>query len=112
MEISDALMKNLLHMSRLELSAQGCEKMRKKVKMMVSWLEKLRDVDTKKVDPLVTMSAEENRFREDVPEVPLDVEQALVNAPGRSSHYFQTPTVQVFSDEGVKSLESLSEENN
>ena len=92
-EITDQLMDKLLYMARLEMSPAAREQMKKELNTMVNWLHQLRELDTNDITPLTTMSRETNKLREDIPVPPLSAEQALHNAPDRSSHYFRTPAV-------------------
>lgn len=92
-ELNDALIEKLLYMARLELSQKAREEVKEELKKMTKWFQKLREIDTDGVLPLMTMTREVNRLREDLPEVPLSVEQTLGNAPERSSHYFKVPVV-------------------
>ena len=54
-------------------------------------IEKLNEVDTDNVKPLIHMSAELNVLREDVDKVTISHEEALRNAPKKDSDYFRGP---------------------
>jgi aspartyl-tRNA(Asn)/glutamyl-tRNA(Gln) amidotransferase subunit C len=56
-------------------------------------MDKLREIDTKDVEPLIFMSEEVNRLREDVPQITVSHEEALRNAPKKDSDYFRIPKV-------------------
>ena len=56
-------------------------------------MDKLREIDTKDVEPLIFMSEEVNRLREDVPQITVTHEEALRNAPKKDSDYFRIPKV-------------------
>ncbi len=60
---------------------------------ILDWMEKLNEVDTSDVEPLMHMSAEMNVFREDVVQEHLDHKKALINAPKKDSDYFRVPKV-------------------
>lgn len=56
-------------------------------------MDKLREIDTKDVEPLIFMSDEVNRLREDIPQITVTHEEALRNAPKKDSDYFRIPKV-------------------
>lgn len=60
---------------------------------MLAFVEKLKEVDTTGVEPLVTMSHEINALRQDENTPHLNRESALANAPKKDAHYFRVPKV-------------------
>ena len=60
---------------------------------IITWVEKLNEVDTANVEPLTTMSTEVNAFREDKAENKLTNQEALSNAPNKAGDYFSVPKV-------------------
>jgi len=56
-------------------------------------VEKLGEVDTTGVEPLIFMTEEENVLRDDVAEKSLDKAEALLNSPVKDSDYFKVPRV-------------------
>jgi aspartyl-tRNA(Asn)/glutamyl-tRNA(Gln) amidotransferase subunit C len=67
--------------------------MMKEMSAMVSFVEKLNEVDTTGVEPLTTMSHEINSMREDRVNEPLDRASALKLAPSKDDQYFKVPKV-------------------
>ena len=57
------------------------------------FVEKLNEVDTKGVEPLIFMTEEIDVLREDVPLLEITKQDALANAPVRDSDYFKVPRV-------------------
>jgi len=60
---------------------------------IVTWVEKLRAVDTTGVEPLASMSKEINAFREDNPATSLSRKEALSRAPQHDDRHFRVPKV-------------------
>ena len=60
---------------------------------MISFIEKLKEVDTTGVEPLLFMSDEVNVLREDVVEGSISQEEALQNAPVTDGKFFKVPKV-------------------
>ena len=56
-------------------------------------VEKLGEVDTTGVEPLIFMTEEENVLRDDVAEKSLNKAEALLNSPVKDSDYFKVPRV-------------------
>ncbi|HRJ29841.1 MAG TPA: Asp-tRNA(Asn)/Glu-tRNA(Gln) amidotransferase subunit GatC [Cyclobacteriaceae bacterium] len=93
MKITRELLDKIAHLARLEVNEQDAEKMMADMSAIITWVEKLNEVDTTGVEPLTTMSTEVNAFREDKAENNFTHEQALFNAPKKSGDYFSVPKV-------------------
>ncbi|MCT4561117.1 MAG: Asp-tRNA(Asn)/Glu-tRNA(Gln) amidotransferase subunit GatC [Crocinitomicaceae bacterium] len=93
MKITDEIIDHIAHLARLEFSGEKKETIKQDMEKIISFMEKLQEVDTEKVEPLIFMSDEVNVLREDVAEVSLTQQQALENAPKKDSDYFRIPKV-------------------
>ncbi|RPA66561.1 Asp-tRNA(Asn)/Glu-tRNA(Gln) amidotransferase subunit GatC [Cyclobacteriaceae bacterium YHN15] len=93
MKIDLNTVKKIAHLARLEFDEEGAEKMKKDMTQILDWEEQLNEIDTEGVEPITTMSSEENVLREDVVGEHLTHEKALLNAPQRDSDYFRVPKV-------------------
>jgi len=93
MEVNDALIDNLSNLARLEFNAEEKEEIRKDLRRMIDFVEKLGELDTTGVEPLLHMSPEINVLREDRVEGSVTREQALANAPATDGTYFKVPKV-------------------
>jgi aspartyl-tRNA(Asn)/glutamyl-tRNA(Gln) amidotransferase subunit C len=93
MEVNDALIDNLSHLARLEFDAVEKEAIRQDLQKMIHFVEKLGELDTTGVEPLLHMSPEINVLREDTPQASLPREQALSAAPATGGIYFEVPKV-------------------
>jgi aspartyl-tRNA(Asn)/glutamyl-tRNA(Gln) amidotransferase subunit C len=93
MKINREVLDKIAHLARLEFDEKDAEKMMKDMTAIVSWVEKLNEVDTEGVEPLTTMSHEINSLREDEVKPHLDHDEALKNAPKKDSDYFRVPKV-------------------
>jgi aspartyl-tRNA(Asn)/glutamyl-tRNA(Gln) amidotransferase subunit C len=60
---------------------------------MIAFIEKLNEVDTTGVEPLLFMSDEINVLREDIVEGSVSREEALKNAPLKDEQFFKVPKV-------------------
>jgi aspartyl-tRNA(Asn)/glutamyl-tRNA(Gln) amidotransferase subunit C len=93
MEVNDALIDNLSNLARLEFTAEEKEGIKKDLRRMIEFVEKLGELDTAGVAPLLHMSPAINVLREDIPQGSVTREQALVNAPSTDGAYFKVPKV-------------------
>jgi len=93
MEVNDALIDNLSNLACLEFNDAEKEGIKKDLQRMVSFVEKLNELDIKNTEPLLQMSSEINVFREDIVETPLLREEAFKNAPLADDFYFKVPKV-------------------
>lgn len=93
MKIDQASLNKIAHLARLEFNEKDSEKMMQDMSNIISFVEKLKEVNTEGVEPLTTMSHELNALREDEVNPHLDHTQALKNAPKKDENYFRVPKV-------------------
>lgn len=93
MEVNDALIDKLSNLARLEFNATEKEELRKDLQRMILFVEKLGELDTTGVEPLLHMSPETNVLRDDLPSGSVSRESALSNAPTTDGTYFKVPKV-------------------
>ena len=93
MEINDELLSKLATLARLNIDDSKREKMKKDLSEIISWMEKLKEVDTTGVEPLTNMSQEVNRSREDTSGKTMERSKALENAPLHDDRFFRVPKV-------------------
>jgi len=93
MEITNKLIQDIAALAKLEFDEQSAEQMKADLEKIIGFVDKLSEIDTEGVDPLIYLSEEVNVLREDeIKAVVLQVE-ALKNAPKKDSDYFKVPTV-------------------
>lgn len=93
MKINREVLDKMAHLARLEFDDKDAEKMMQDMTSIVSWVEKLNEVDTKGVEPLTSMSHEVNAFRKDQSHQSLTQQEVLKNAPHPDENYFKVPKV-------------------
>lgn len=93
MEVNDALIDNLSNLARLEFDTAEKEEIKKDLQRMIHFVEKLGELDTTGIEPLLHMSHETNVLREDIPMHSIDRGLALTNAPATDGVYFKVPKV-------------------
>jgi aspartyl-tRNA(Asn)/glutamyl-tRNA(Gln) amidotransferase subunit C len=93
MKITEELIDHIAHLARLEFQGEDKVSIQKDMERMIQFVDKLSEIDTANVEPLIFMSEEMNRLREDEPNVTVTHEEALMNAPKKDSDYFRIPKV-------------------
>jgi aspartyl-tRNA(Asn)/glutamyl-tRNA(Gln) amidotransferase subunit C len=91
MKITSEIVDHIAHLSRLEFVGDQKKAIIADMQNIVSFIDKLSEVPTDNVEPLIFMSNEVNRLRNDIPEVSISQDEALLNAPKRDSDYFRIP---------------------
>ncbi|MGF1534503.1 MAG: Asp-tRNA(Asn)/Glu-tRNA(Gln) amidotransferase subunit GatC [Bernardetiaceae bacterium] len=92
--IDKKLLDDIAHLSRLEFTDPAEEeKMRDDLNEILQWIEKLDQLDTSHVEPLIHIGKHTNVVRPDATGTHLDHERGLQNAPKRDSNYFRVPRV-------------------
>ena len=81
------------HLARLEFTEEGKVDILNDMNRMLAFVDKLNEMDTDGVDPLIYMTDEKNVMREDEPKETLTQKEALTNAPKKDSDYFKVPKV-------------------
>lgn len=88
MTIDKDIVNKVAHLARLELTPGETDDMIKDMNRILGFMDKLNEVDTSGVEPLVYMTGEINVFRDDVIKQEITHEEALLNAPKTDGEYF------------------------
>ncbi len=93
MEVNDALVDKLANLSRLQFDADEKEGIKKDLQRMIQFVEKLNELDTTGVQPLLHMSEQVNILREDEAKGSISRAEGLQNAPVHDEEFFKVPKV-------------------
>ena len=93
MEVNEQLVQQLADLARLEFSEQEKSSIVGDLQRMITFVEKLNELDTTDVKPLLHMTADRNVFREDKVIPSITREEGLQNAPAANEQYFKVPKV-------------------
>jgi aspartyl-tRNA(Asn)/glutamyl-tRNA(Gln) amidotransferase subunit C len=91
MIVDDALVNKLANLSKLEFDEAGRQEIRKDLTNILSFMEKLNELNTDGVEPLIFVNEDVNVFREDEVHYPISKEEVLMNAPIKDADYFKVP---------------------
>ncbi len=89
--VDQALIIKLEKLSRLQLSDNERVTLQKDLGNILSMVDKLNELDTEGVEPLIYISEEENVLRDDVIRNQVSREAALKNAPNQDGEFFRVP---------------------
>ena len=91
MTVDAQLIQHLAHLSRLSFTEEKEQAMIHDLIRMLSFVEKLNEVDTEGVEPLIYMVDEVNVLRDDVAIQEISHADALKNSARHDSDYFRVP---------------------
>jgi aspartyl-tRNA(Asn)/glutamyl-tRNA(Gln) amidotransferase subunit C len=93
MEVNDELINNLSNLACLEFNTGEKDEIKKDLERMISFVEKLNELETTGVEPLLHMGDEINALRADLVQGSSSRPEALRNAPSTDGIYFKVPKV-------------------
>jgi aspartyl-tRNA(Asn)/glutamyl-tRNA(Gln) amidotransferase subunit C len=88
MTIDEQTVDKIAHLARLKLADDEKQEMIADMNKILGFMDKLNEVDTSGVEPLVYMTGETNVLREDVVKQEITHEEALQNAPDHDKDHF------------------------
>jgi len=91
MKVNEELIGHLSHLARLQFDEESGKEMVHDLNRILGFVEKLEEVDTTGVEPLIYMTEETNILRNDEVVQTITQDEALKNAPRKDSDYFRVP---------------------
>ena len=93
MKIDRETVDKIAHLARLELTEEEKERSITELSEILSFMAKLNELDTTGVEPLIYMNDEVNVLRADEVIQEMTREEALLNAPLKTTEYFKVTKV-------------------
>ena len=93
MEVNDALVDKLAHLARLKFDVTEKEAIKNDLQKMIQFVEKLNELDTTGVEPLLHMSDNVNILRADEVKGSISRQAGLQNATVHDEEFFKVPKV-------------------
>ena len=93
MEVNDQLVDKLANLSRLQFDSAEKVAIKEELQSMIQFIDKLNELDTTGVEPLLHMSDNVNVLRADEVQGSISREDALKNAPVHDEQFFKVPKV-------------------
>ena len=93
MEVNDAMVDKLANLARLHFDETQKEDIKNDLQRMIKFVEKLNELDTRGVEPLLHVSENINVLREDKVEGSISTAEGLKNAAVHDEQFFKVPKV-------------------
>ena len=93
MKVENKLIDDLSRLAKLNFDEKTIEEMKSDFENILGFVDKLSEMDTEGVEPLIYLSDEVNMLRPDKINEKVTQEEALRNAPNKDSDYFKVATV-------------------
>ncbi len=93
MPITPDEVKYVAHLSRLDLADEQKQRFAGQIGAILAYMEKLNELDTSEVEPMVHGIEAGQRMRTDEVAQSLPREEALENAPESTDGYFRVPRI-------------------
>lgn len=93
MEVNDELVEKLAHLARLKFDNASKAAIKNDLQKMIQFVEKLNELDTTGIEPLLHMSDNVNVLRKDEIKGSISREEGLKNAAMHDNQFFKVPKV-------------------
>lgn len=92
MQVDDALIDKLSRLSKLEFKTEEARaEIKSDLKKILDFMDKLNEVDTEGIEPLIYINEDVNVFRNDEERYYITKEEGLANAPIKNEDYIMVP---------------------
>jgi aspartyl-tRNA(Asn)/glutamyl-tRNA(Gln) amidotransferase subunit C len=93
MEVNDVMVDKLAKLAHLSFSDAEKSEIKADLQEMITFIEKLQEVNTEGVEPMLHMSSHSDILRDDVVRGSISRVEALKNAPDSDGTFFRVPKV-------------------
>ncbi len=93
MKLSKEQVKHIALLSRLSLTEDKVEMFQEQLSDILTFVEKLSELDTKGIDPKFQIIPQENVLRKDISGMSFPYEKTFMNAPETNGKHFIVPKV-------------------
>jgi len=91
MQVDNELIDKLANLSKLEFNADAKNEIKEDLSKILNFMEKLNELNTDGVEPLIFINEDVNVFRTDEVKYYITKEEALANAPLKNKDYILVP---------------------
>lgn len=93
MNIDKATIHKVADLARIEIADNEVETLQADMNKILTFMEKLNELDTLNVEPLIYMNPEVNVWREDVVKQEITVTEGLKNSAVHNDDFFMVPKI-------------------
>lgn len=91
MQVNDEIIDKLSNLTKLTFNPQEKVAIKSDLEKILNFMEKLNELDTIGVEPLIYINEDVNVVRADEVHYPISKEAALMNAPLKNADYIKVP---------------------
>ena len=92
-KISTEDVQHVARLARLDISDEETERFAQQLNAILTYMDKLNELDTSNVEPMSHVIDVSNAFREDIVRESIPQEVSLANAPERENGFFKVPRI-------------------
>ncbi len=93
MQIDENTIDRIALLAKLQFNSEAKKRIKEDMNKMLDFIDKLNELDTENVEPLLFITDEVNVLREDIAKATISQQEALKNSPDKNSDYFKVPKV-------------------
>ena len=93
MEFSEEELRHVEKLSRLEISDESRDKLKKQLAEIIEFVNKLKSIDVEGLSSKYSVTMEKQYLRHDEPDETLSRDDVLASAPESSDGFFKVPPV-------------------
>ena len=93
MKLTKEEVEKVAKLARLEITETEKEAFSGQLSSILTYMEQLKGLNTKGIEPTATVLEQTNVFREDEVRPSLPVEKAVANSPGQAEGFFTVPRI-------------------
>ncbi|RZK23559.1 MAG: Asp-tRNA(Asn)/Glu-tRNA(Gln) amidotransferase subunit GatC [Flavobacterium sp.] len=93
MVIDKQTIEKVANLARIEIRDGDADSLIADMNKILTFMEKLNELDTEGVEPLIYMNQEENVWREDIVKHEITVEEGLKNSSKHNERFFFVPKI-------------------
>ncbi len=93
MKVSKEEVRYIAKLAKLDFSDEEIEELSMELSKIISYIDKLNELNTANVEPLSHPLEKINVFRDDIENKSISTAEALKNAPDKTERFFKVPKV-------------------
>jgi len=93
MHVDEATVRRIARLARIKIADAEAKSLEKELSQILAWVEQLGEIDTKAVEPMTRVVAQELKKRHDVVDDGGIADDVIRNAPMAEDHFYVVPKV-------------------
>ncbi len=93
MNVDETTVRRIARLARIKITDEEAKSLEKELSQILNWVEQLGEIDTKDVEPMTRVVAQELKKRKDEVTDGEIADDVIRNAPVADDHFFVVPKV-------------------